>query len=208
MRKFTAEEDLFLRENYLTMPAKRMAAALGRAECTARQRLKVLGITIPAEVAEAFKRQFQIKKGSVPQNKGKKQADYMNAESIARAKATCFKKGNLPHNTKSDMEISIRPDRRGINYKFIRVGLGEWVPLQRYVWESANGIIQKGMKVVFKDGNTMNCNLDNLEILSCADLMKKNSVHNLPKPIAQLVQLRGALNRKINNRIKRIKNEE
>jgi len=208
MRRFTAEEDQFLRTNYLTMPTKRMATALGRSDCTARQRLKILGLSVPPGIVEIFRKQSQIKKGNVPANKGKRQAEYMSAESIARAKATCFKKGDLPHNTKNDMDISIRRDRRGIDYKFIRVSLAEWVPLQRYVWENAHGPIPKGMKVVFKDGNPLNCDLDNLEVLSCAELMKRNSYHNYPQPIAQVIQLRGALNRKINNRIKRIKNEE
>ena len=208
MRKFTSEEDQFLMDNYLIMPAKRMATTLGRAECTARQRLKLLGIIIPAEVADGFKRQAQIKKGSTPSNKGKKQVDFMSAESIARTKATRFGKGHLPHNTKQDMDISIRPDRRGINYKFIRVGLSQWIPLQRYVWETANGPIPKGMKVIFKDGDTMNCDLSNLDMLSCADLMKKNSCHNYPQPIVQVIQLRGALTRQINKHKKRINNEK
>lgn len=208
MRRFTPEEDKFLLDNYLTMPTKRMAKELGRTDSTARQRLHLLGVVVPPEIGEVFRKQSQIKKGTVPPNKGEKQSDYMSADSIARARATCFKKGNLPQNTKNDMDISIRTDRRGVDYKFIRVSLGEWIPLQRYVWEKAHGPLPKGMKVIFKDGNPLNCDLDNLEALSSAELMKRNSYHNYPQPIAQVIQLRGALNRKINNQIKRMKNEE
>ncbi len=54
--------------------------------------------------------------------------------------------------------------------------------------------------VAFKDGNKQNIALDNLELVSRADLMKRNSYHNYGKEIAQLVQLKGAVTRQINKR--------
>jgi hypothetical protein len=38
--------------------------------------------------------------------------------------------------------------------------------------------------------------------MSRAESMRRNSYHNYPKELAQLIQLRGALNRKINASIK------
>jgi hypothetical protein len=64
------------------------------------------------------------------------------------------------------------------------------------------------MKVAFMDRNTMNCNVANLEILTSAELLKRNSLHNYPIPIARAIQLRGALNRQINKHLKRLKNEK
>lgn len=203
-RPFTKEEDRFLRNNYLTIPAKRMAKMLGRTEGTARQRIKLLGIMIPPEIIEKFKVESRFKKGSQPPNKGRRQTDYMSAGSIARTKATMFKKGNLPHNTKSDMEISVRPDNRGVKYKFIRISKANWIALHRYNWQQVHGKIPAKMKLIFKDGNTMNCEINNLELLTSAQLMKRNSVHNYPAPIASAMQLRGALNRQINKHLKRI----
>lgn len=43
---------------------------------------------------------------------------------------------------------------------------------------------------------------DKLECITRAENMARNSIHNYPQPIPQLVQLRGALNRKIRNRSK------
>lgn len=208
MRRFTPEEDQFLRENYLTIPASTLSRMLGRAKTVARQRMVVLGLVVPKEVAARFAKESQLKKGNVSFNKGRKQTEYMSPERIERTKATRFKAGQLPHNTKHDDCISIRPDNRGVKYKFIRLSQGNWIPLHRHVWQQANGPIPRHMKLIFRDGNTLNCDLANLELLTPAELMLRNTVHNYPKPIAQAIQLRGALNRKINRKLKSLDNEK
>jgi hypothetical protein len=205
MRFFTKKEDDFIRKNYLTIPAKRIAVILKRSEGTARQRMKLLGLVVPPETVEIFKLESRFKKGQIPSNKGVT----MPTELKERIQHTFFQKGHLPHNAKQkDFEISIRADKRGIEYKFIRVQLGVWVPLARYTWEQVNGKIPKGMKIVHKDFNTLNCDIDNLELLTAGELMKRNSFHNYPKELAQLTQLRGALNRKINRKLKILNNEK
>ncbi len=70
-------------------------------------------------------------------------------------------------------------------------------------WEAVNGPLPKGHALVFKDGNKQNTAVENLELLSRAELMRRNSYHtNYPKEVAQLVQLRGAITRQINKRSK------
>ncbi|WP_126244357.1 HNH endonuclease signature motif containing protein [Chitinophaga rhizosphaerae] len=208
MRKFTPEEDDFLRKNYLTVPAKRMSILLGRSESAARQRMALLGLVAPPEVIERFRKESQFKKGQVSFNKGRKQSEYCSPEGIARSAKNRFKKGQLPPNTLYDMAITVRNDKRGVPYKFIRVSQSVWIPLQRYVWEKENGPLARGLKVIFKNGDTMDYRPENLEAVSCRELMQRNSVHNLPKPIVQTVQLRGVLNRQINKRIKQLKDEK
>lgn len=44
---------------------------------------------------------------------------------------------------------------------------------------------------------------DSVELITRQELMKRNTLHRYPKPIAQLIQLRGALNRQINKRDRR-----
>lgn len=63
-------------------------------------------------------------------------------------------------------------------------------------------IVPRGYVVIFEDGNKRNFDITNLKMVSRAELMKRNSVHNLPKELAELVQLRGAVNRQINARSK------
>lgn len=204
MRKFTKKEDNFLRDNYKEIPAKQMSRMLNRSENSARQRMALLGLVVPKEITEKFKQQSQYKKGTTPKNKGKKWSDFMSKKGMANSKKTTFKKGNLPHTTLFDGCITVRTDQRGIKYKFIRVAKAKWVPLQRRVWEQKKGKIPKGCKIIFKDKNPMNCNIGNLKMVTCKELMLLNSVHNLPKPLALAVQLRGALNRQINKHKKRI----
>lgn len=200
---FTKKEDKFLKDNYLTIPAKTMSKMLGRTEATARQRMALLGIKVPVEVVERFRKESQFKKGSVPPNKGKK----MPPGVYEAVKRTMFKKGNLPQNTKNDLDISIRTDKRGINYKFIRISKAKWIPLHRFNYEKVNGKIPAKMKLIFIDRDTMNCNIENLKLVTPGELMKLNSYHNLPKPLAHIVQLRGALNRQINKH-KKLLNEK
>ncbi len=207
-RKYTAEEDQFLKDNYLLIPVKRMSRMLGRCEAGARQRMQRLGIVVPPEVIERNKRESWIKQGANPPNKGKKLHEFVSPEGIERSSATRFKPGNIPPNTKADYVITTRPDKRGVPYQFIRVSLAKWMPLHRYNWQTVNGPIAPKMKLIFKDGDTMNCDVSNLELMTYADLMRRNSVHNLPKPLAEIVQLRGAIQRQINKHQKRLSDEK
>lgn len=86
-----------------------------------------------------------------------------------------FKKGSLPHNTRKDGDISIRIDSRsGLPYKYIRLAKSKWVLLHRHAWQKHHGPIPHGYVVRFKDGNTLNCDLTNLEVLSQAENMERN----------------------------------
>ncbi len=111
-------------------------------------------------------------------------------------KKTQFKKGSSPHNTKPDGYIREQKD----GYFYIRVGLKKWTSLHRHIWEQANGEIPKGMIPVFKDKNPKNYTLDNLEVISRAENMKRNSIHNYPPEINKTLQLVRVLTRKINQR--------
>lgn len=160
----------------MSIPMKRIAKNLGRSEGTARQRLHLLGYKVPKEIADKFRMLSRFPKGHKPANKGKKQTEFMSTESIERSKATRFKKGQRPHNTKErDGEISIRRDKSGYDYKYIRVSLGEWELYHRVVWQKHNGEIPEGGIISFKDGNSLNCSIENLKLLSLEENMKRNS---------------------------------
>lgn len=81
----------------------------------------------------------------------------------------------------------------------------DWVSVSHIEWEKHHGEpVPPGHAVIFRDGDKRNFAPGNLELISRADLMRRNSYHNLPEPLPQLVQLRGALNRKINRRSKQV----
>ena len=87
-----------------------------------------------------------------------------------------------------------------------------WKTYARLVWEREVGPIPEGMAVAFKPGHATTdperITVDVLELLTRAQLMARNTVHTWPKPLAELVQLRGVLNRKINRKAKEAEKHE
>ena len=154
---------------------------------------------LAAEVGKAT----HFKKGNEPFNKGKKQNEYMSAESIEKTKATRFKKGSKPHNTKSD-RFSVRKDSKGRPYVFFKIEDGVWVHYHRYLYEQKHGEIPKGMVIRFKDGNFMNLDINNLEMVSRQENMTRNSFHKLPTEIKELKLLIKTLNGRINKKSKQL----
>ncbi len=75
-----------------------------------------------------------------------------------------------------------------------------WRAVHLLVWEAERGPLPPGHAIAFKDGNKRNIELGNLELVTRAELMRRNTVHNLPKPLADLVRLRGRVVRQINKR--------
>lgn len=53
--------------------------------------------------------------------------------------------------------------------------------------------------IVFKDNNSLNCTIENLECISNPELMKRNSFLNkYPKDLQELIRAKGSLTRQIN----------
>jgi hypothetical protein len=81
---------------------------------------------------------------------------------------------------------------------------GRWRAVHLLLWESVHGPVNgKTHAVIFKNGNKRDIRIENLELVTRAELMKRNSYHNYGKEVAALIQLRGALVRKINNRTRK-----
>lgn len=172
----TPQEDEFIKANYLTMPVKQMCKALGRSDVFFRTRFQKLGLIIPSEVIEQRKFNSQLKKGNVPLNKGKK----MDPKVYERIKHTFFQPGHSPKNTLFDGAIVIRhnhKERGAPPYKLIKLSKNKWEFLHRYNWVQAHGPIPNGMIIVFKNGDTMNCELANLECITFEENMIRNSYH-------------------------------
>lgn len=205
MKRFTAIEDQFIEDHYLSLSGCDIGRLLNRPKGSVRQRMKLLGLIVPDDIKQQFIDSSFYKKGQEPFNKGVEQSSWMSKAAIQKIRTTQFKKGHLPHNTLQDFAVAKRKDKSGITYLYIRVSLSEWVPLHRYIWEQANGPIREAHNIVFKDRNSLNCNLDNLEILSNAALLSRNSAHRFGPEIFKIIQLRGALNRQINKRLKQMK---
>lgn len=103
------------------------------------------------------------RKGIEPANKGKKWDEYLTKEQQEKAKKTCFKKGNIPHNHRQVGEERTNVD----GYIEIKVSEpNKWELKHRYIYKKHYGSIPKGYKVIFLDGNKTNLNINNLKAIS------------------------------------------
>lgn len=90
-----------------------------------------------------------------------------------------FKKGQMPYNTLYDGAITVRSDRNSktgkiYRYKYIRIANAKWLLYQRYVWEQHNGPVPPKHLIKFKNGDTLDCRLENLEMISMAENARRN----------------------------------
>lgn len=124
----------------------------------------------------------QFKKGNVPANKGVKGVIYEGC------KKTWFKKGHTPINHRQ-----VGSERINI-YGYVEIKVAEpnkWKLKHHVIYEKHNGSIPKGYNVIFGDRNPMNFDIDNLILVSKAQLLKMNQ-HNLIKNDANITRT-GAL---------------
>lgn len=216
-RRWSAGDDAILRTQYPDTPTAEIAKRLGRSLSTTYQRAYKLGLAkseayLASPAASRLRRgdnigaAFRFTKGHVPANKGLRRPGW----APGRMRETQFRKG----------------ERRGVAVKlyqpvgtervskdgYLERKVNDDLPLQRrwravhlVVWEAANGPLPKGHAIAFKNGDKRDIRLDNLECITRAALMRRNTVHNYPKPVALAVQLLGAVRRKIN---RRARNEE
>ncbi|MFA6204424.1 MAG: HNH endonuclease signature motif containing protein [Gallionella sp.] len=139
---------------------------------------------------------YRFPKGHVPFNKGMKGVVHPGTE------ATQFKKGHKPHTWKP-----IGSERICDGYlqrKMTETGYPpfDWRPVHILLWEEHNGPVPEGYVVMFKDKNKQNICIENLECISKGERLRRVSLHNYPKEVAQVMQLRGQVQRKINRRLK------
>lgn len=121
-----------------------------------------------------------------------------------RSAETRFKKGNKTHTWHPIGTERVTKDGY-LQRKVSDTGYAprDWVGMHIIIWQEHHKTpLPSGHVIVFKDGDKRNFDVDNFDCITRAELMKQNSVHNLPKELAELVQLRGAVNRQINARSK------
>lgn len=164
MRPFRVSEQKYIREHYGCTPISQIAKHLGRRKSVVMAHIKSMGLELTAEQRERMKALSQFKKGQPSHNKGK----------VGKPNKTSFKAGSIPTNALQNGAITVRHKQGEKPYKYYRVGASKWVLLHRYVWEQANGHIPQQHVLRFADGDTMNCALDNLKLITLAEHIKLN----------------------------------
>jgi hypothetical protein len=220
-KRWTDSELEILRARYPHEQTSIVSAALGRDTHGVYRKANQLGIlkteaylespaagrTRPSNGSHPNSVKHRFQKGQTSHNKGLRRPGWHRG----RMKETQFRKGQLSGQAAYNYVPigTLRVNADGYLDKKVTddasiVSARRWVGVHRLVWEEAHGPIPDGYVVVFQPGRrTIDPNLitlDALELVSRVELMRRNTVHNLPKELAELVQLRGALMRKINRR--------
>ncbi|OIN59789.1 HNH endonuclease signature motif containing protein [Arsenicibacter rosenii] len=98
-----------------------------------------------------------------------------------RPNAGHYKKGQLPLNTIYDEGEVVRirhaktgAGRQKLPYKYIKLDMGKWQQYHQVIWIRANGPIPDKHIVVFRNGDQMDCRLENLELIT----LKENAIRN------------------------------
>jgi hypothetical protein len=205
-RFWTDEETARLVHWYPCMSTPLLACLLQRSECSIYAQASLFGLKKTAfynaiELGRQGQRlrvsgaSSRFCKGLTPWNKG------THWTAGGRSAETRFKKGNKPHtwNPVGHERVS----KEGfLQRKVSDTGYTprDYKPVHIIVWEAINGPVPRGHVVTFIDKNRRNFGPANLECITRAENMRRNSYHRYPQPIPQLIQLRGALQRQINRR--------
>jgi hypothetical protein len=213
---WTAKERELVRQSYPDMKTSKIASHLGRTQEQVYAEAKKMGLKKSAAYLASpdacrlrrggnIGEEYRFPKGHAPANKGTRRPGY----APGRSATTQFKKGERSGSAAQNWRPigTILPDPGG--YLRIKVreappgeakGFGNmtvWPMLARHIWEQHKGPIPAGHKVVFRDGNRKRCEIENLEMISNGDLMKRNTIHNYPPELKNTIYLLGALKRKV-----------
>jgi hypothetical protein len=222
MRKlWTDAERAYLREHFPHRQSQVVADEMGRSLKSVRAYANLLDLhktqafyddpNLSGRLSSSVVRDnnMRFKKGQTGFNKGKKQHEYMSAEAIERCKKGQFKKGNIPPNTSKygDGAITVRKTH-GVPYNFIRVSLGKWIQLAHFNWAQVNSEVPKDMVLRHIDGNTLNDDISNLELITLVENMRRNSIANIPEELKEITYMMIALKSTITRQTKKRKRHE
>mgnify|MGYP000859073770 FL=1 len=192
----TPKIDRFLKKNYLSIPIKKMSLMIEKSDCFVRIRMRQLGLVVPIDIKEQRMINGQFKKGAIPTNKGKK----MSADVYEKIRPTMFKKGHKPKGTyENDGVVTTRIDKEGRLYKYIRISISKWELYHRYLWELKNGKVPNEHCLWFINGDSTDCRLENIELITRGENAKRNRQKylNYPEEILKTSKLINKLNKKI-----------
>jgi hypothetical protein len=218
-RVWAAEDDEALCQAYPNTPTHLLATQLRRSIAATYNRAHALGLAKSAAYlagpdAYRLRRGDQVgartrfPKGHVPANKGLRRPGWFSG----RMRETQFKRGE-----RRGVAITLyKPigTERVSKDGYLERKINDDLPLQRrwravhlVLWESVHGPIPRGHALAFLNGDKRDIRLDNLALITRRALMARNTVHNLPKPLARTIQLLGALKNSIRRRAEREKQD-
>ena len=218
---WTTEEDARLRRAFPDTPTRSIAQAMGMTECQIQARARKLGLAkSPAHQArmahaqsEAMRdpnhpgRKTQFRKGHRPANKGVKgwKAGGRSAETQFKPVHLSGRAAQIKHPIAAE-----RITRDGYIERKINDGLPlqkRWRAVHLIEWEAVNGPIPAGHCLIFINRNKQDVRLENLQLITRAENMRRNSIHRYPEEIKDTMRLVGRVKRKVNT-LRKARNEK
>lgn len=219
-RRWTPAQLARLRALYPHRPMKEIVSAVGHSESSCYHVANKLGLKkTPAYMQKMLGRvsnkltesgkAHRFTKGHAPANKGLRRPGY----APGRMRETQFKKGQMAVAARKKwvpIGTEVRDDagylKRKVSDDRAKASRFNWRHVHVLLWEQAYGPVPPGYAVKFIDGDRGRVVLGNLCLVSRADLARLNVMWNrYPRELCEVIQLRGALKRRIN---RRLRNEE
>jgi len=222
-RYWTPAEEELLRRRYADTPTELLAKALERDVKGVLAKANSMGLhksrELIAEIARERSRRpdhggrvTMFRPGLVPWNKGS------SYTARGRCAETQFKPGHKPHTWQPVGSYRIVVSKTGGRHLELKVcddpgpNSVRWKPVHRLVWEAEHGPVPAGHVVTFREGrrtlDAAEITLDAVELITREELMRRNTVHNLPPEFAEIARLKAVLHRAINDKTRRSREEE
>jgi hypothetical protein len=195
-------EERMLIARYPDEPTQVLAAELGLSVHQIYAKAKRLGLSKSSEFLRSslcgrldgkLGAEFRFSKGSVPWNKGLK-----GLPSSGRMTQTQFKTGNKPGNWLPIGSLRTTPDGY-LQRKITDTGYPpvDWKGVHVLLWEEHFGPVPTTHCVCFKDENKSNIAIGNLELITRAERMRRNTIHRYPEELKSAMRAISKLKRTI-----------
>ncbi|MGK4359195.1 HNH endonuclease signature motif containing protein [Ectopseudomonas chengduensis] len=202
---WSAEEEQTLRDRYADELTEVLADELGRSVSKVLAKANLMGLHKSQAFIEQHCRNldpetgaaFRFQKGHTTWNKGMK-----GWKAGGRSAETRFTKGQVNGRAAQLLQPigAERTTKDGIRQRKVRDDgppQQRWKSVHSIMWEERNGPIPKGHIVVFRDGNTTHIEHENFELITRAELMRRNTIHNYPPELKAVIRTVAKLKRTI-----------
>lgn len=205
---WSAEDEQLLRDRYADEDTAQIAADLGRPVEHVYAKAYALGLAKSEAFMQACLRRCgeqraergratRFQSGHTTWNKGMK-----GWKAGGRSAETRFTKGTVNGRAAQLLQPlgAERITKDGIRQRKVRDDgppQRRWKSVHSIMWEERNGPIPQGHIVVFRDGNPAHIEHENFELITRAELMRRNTIHNYPPELKTTMQQLRKLNKAI-----------
>lgn len=203
-RKWTAAEEHAMREHYSNKSNLFIGLLLGRTESCIQDKANKMGLKKSPEYLSSreMPNTGRFKPGHTTWNKGTKGRCHEIANTPC---ATRFKAGQINGRAKQRYQPIGAERITDEGYRQVKIsdeGRSDlrWKSLHIIEWEAHHGPVPAGTAVVFKNGNKQDYQIGNLELITRAELMRRNTIHRYPRELKFTIKVLRKLEKQLNEK--------